>query len=65
MIFLRDYYKRQGAIFSDMPVSYTRQEIANMLGLRVETVIRALTSLKMSKKVAIRNHKLYLINGNE
>jgi CRP-like cAMP-binding protein len=40
-------------------VPYTRQEIANFIGLRVETVIRTL--IKMNKKglVKIENRKLY------
>lgn len=40
-------------------VPFTRQEIANFTGLRVETVIRELSKLKKQKIVEIRNHKLY------
>lgn len=40
-------------------VNFTRQEIANFTGLRVETVIRELSKMNKSKKVAIINHKLY------
>lgn len=40
-------------------VPFTRQEIANLTGLRVETVIRELSKLKKEKIVEIRNHKLY------
>lgn len=40
-------------------VPYTRQEIANLTGLRVETVIRTLMKMKERKKVEIINHKLY------
>jgi len=42
-----------------MLIPYTRQEIANFTGLRVETVIRALAKLKADKKIEIKNHKVY------
>jgi len=42
-----------------MLIPYTRQEIANFTGLRVETVIRALAKLKAEKKIEIKNHKVY------
>ncbi|WP_333600724.1 Crp/Fnr family transcriptional regulator [Flavobacterium sp.] len=40
-------------------VPFTRQEIANFTGLRVETVIRALSKMSKGKKVDIVNHKIY------
>lgn len=40
-------------------VPYTRQQIANFTGLRVETVIRALIRMKEQGIVKIVNHKLY------
>lgn len=40
-------------------IPYTRQEIANFTGLRVETVIRACTKLKEDKIVEIIDHKIY------
>lgn len=40
-------------------VPHTRQEIANLTGLRVETVIRTLKKLHAQKKVEIVKHKLY------
>lgn len=40
-------------------IKYTRQEIANFTGLRVETVIRALSKMKQKKMVEIINHKIY------
>ena len=40
-------------------VPFTRQEIANFTGLRVETVIRELSKMNKDRKVEIRNHKLY------
>ncbi len=40
-------------------VLFTRQEIANFTGLRVETVIRVLTKMSKTNKVEIINHKIY------
>jgi CRP-like cAMP-binding protein len=40
-------------------VPFTRQEIANFTGLRVETVIRALSKMAKTQKVDIINHKIY------
>lgn len=40
-------------------IPYTRQEIANFTGLRVETVIRALIKMNESGKVSIQNRKVY------
>lgn len=41
------------------PLPYTRQQIADFTGLRVETVIRTLTRMSKDGKVKIINHKLY------
>jgi CRP/FNR family transcriptional regulator len=40
-------------------IPYTRQQIADITGLRVETVIRTLRKLDDAKKVEIINHKLH------
>lgn len=40
-------------------VPYTRQQIADFTGLRVETVIRTLIKMDKEKKVEIIHHKLY------
>jgi CRP-like cAMP-binding protein len=41
-------------------IPYTRQQIADMTGLRVETVIRTIKKLQMEKKLDIREHKIIL-----
>lgn len=41
-------------------VPFTRQQIADMTGLRVETVIRAVKKLHKDGKLEIRQHKIYL-----
>jgi CRP/FNR family transcriptional regulator len=40
-------------------VPYTRQQIADFTGLRVETVIRTLMKMKAKRLVKIDDHKLY------
>ena len=40
-------------------VVFTRQEIANFTGLRVETVIRTFAKMKSTNKIEIINHKIY------
>lgn len=53
-------FKRKSEVCADrILVPYTRQEIANFTGLRVETVIRVCTRMNDSNKVKIINHKLY------
>lgn len=44
---------------SNEPLPYTRQQIADFTGIRVETVIRTLTRMHEDGKVKIINHKLY------
>jgi CRP/FNR family transcriptional regulator, cyclic AMP receptor protein len=41
-------------------VPYTRQQIADMTGLRVETVIRTVKQLQKEGKLDIREHKIYI-----
>lgn len=55
--FLNSNKKGNGNVKELVP--FTRQEIANFTGLRVETVIRAFAKMKASKKIDIINHKIY------
>ncbi len=57
--FLDSFKKSQANIASKILIPYTRQEIANFTGLRVETVIRTLLKMQLSNKIDINNHKLY------
>lgn len=41
-------------------VPFTRQQLADMTGLRVETVIRTVKKLHQEGKLEIRQHKIYL-----
>jgi CRP/FNR family transcriptional regulator len=42
-------------------VPYTRQQIADFTGLRVETVIRTLAKLVEKRQVVIINHKVFYL----
>ena len=56
--FLKSYKKKNCSDTLEIEIPYTRQEIANFTGLRVETVIRTLNKMKLSRKVDIINRKL-------
>lgn len=45
---------------SQFYVPYTRQQLADMTGLRVETVIRTVKKLQQDGKLEIRQHKIFL-----
>jgi CRP-like cAMP-binding protein len=45
---------------ADFYIPYTRQQIADMTGLRVETVIRTVKQLQKEGKLEIIQHKIYL-----
>jgi CRP/FNR family transcriptional regulator len=57
--FLNSYKKKSGNSSEKILIPYTRQEVANHTGLRVETVIRVFTKMNEANKVEILNHKIY------
>lgn len=57
LAFLNTHKKGDGNAKELVP--FTRQEIANFTGLRVETVIRAFAKMNIEKKIEIINHKLF------
>jgi CRP/FNR family transcriptional regulator len=60
LAFLKSYKRKSKYDNADkILIPYTRQEIANYTGLRVETVIRTVTKMNASKKVEIINHKIF------
>jgi len=61
---LLQYLKRHGQNENGdhVHIPYTRQQIADMTGLRVETVIRTVRKLEQSGKLQIKRHKIYLGN---
>ena len=59
---LIDYFKtRKNKIPKDTSymVEITRQQIADLTGLRVETVIRAIKSLEKKGELFIKNRKVF------
>lgn len=57
--FLKSYKKKVGNANEPILIPFTRQEIANFTGLRVETAIRTLNKMSQDGLVSINNHKLY------
>jgi CRP-like cAMP-binding protein len=57
--FLNSFKKKSGCANEKILIPYTRQEIANYTGLRVETVIRVFAKMNEAKKVEIIHHKIY------
>lgn len=57
--FLNTFKKKLGNSNEKVMIPYTRQEIANYTGLRVETVIRVFAQMNKNSKVEIINHKIY------
>jgi len=57
--FLNTHKKKSGTNAEKALIPFTRQEIANFTGLRVETVIRVLCKMNTCNKVEIINHKIY------
>jgi CRP-like cAMP-binding protein len=58
---LIDYLKKEEGIPADQKfeVSLTRQHIADLTGLRVETVIRSVKTLEKEGSLDIRGHKIF------
>jgi CRP-like cAMP-binding protein len=57
--FLNTHKKKSECCTEKVLIPYTRQEIANFTGLRVETVIRVLCKMNTCEKLEIVNHKIY------
>jgi CRP-like cAMP-binding protein len=59
LAFLNSHKRKSECITDKVLIPYTRQEIANFTGLRVETVIRVFSKMNECKKVDIINHKIF------
>ncbi|MEM0938189.1 MAG: Crp/Fnr family transcriptional regulator [Bacteroidota bacterium] len=55
---LLSFLKDQIALESEFEIPYTRQQIADMTGLRVETVIRTIKKMESDGNLKILNHKI-------
>lgn len=56
---LIDFLKAKEGISGSYKVQLTRQQIADLTGLRVETVIRAVKQLEVEKEIQIINRKVW------
>lgn len=57
---LLEYLKKESGTKGAYCVSMTRQTIANLTGLRVETVIRTIKSLAGQERLVLKARKIYL-----
>ena len=55
---LLNYYKTKNGGGSSVLIPYTRQQLADMSGLRVETVIRTVKKMEKEKKLSLEGHKI-------
>lgn len=55
---LLKYYKSKNSAGSAIVIPYTRQQLADMSGLRVETVIRTVKRMERDKKITLDGHKI-------
>lgn len=55
---LLNYYKLKNGLGSKVLIPYTRQQLADMSGLRVETVIRTVKKMEKEKKLSLDGHKI-------
>jgi len=61
LVALLKYYKTKNTkpgIPSKIIIPYTRQQLADMSGLRVETVIRTVKKMEKEGKIALEGHKI-------
>ncbi|MFZ1704522.1 MAG: Crp/Fnr family transcriptional regulator [Saprospiraceae bacterium] len=57
--FLNKYKKTNTLSHSKVMIPYTRQQMADFVGLRVETVIRTIKKMEVKKKLELKHHKVY------
>ncbi len=55
---LLNYYKSKNGNGDKVLIPYTRQQLADMSGLRVETVIRTVKKMEKEKKLSLEGHKI-------
>ena len=57
---LIDYFRdKSGHASEPFQVPFTRQQLADMTGLRVETVIRTVSKLHKEGRISVVRHKIY------
>ena len=58
IISLLNYYKSKNGNGEKILIPFTRQQLADMSGLRVETVIRTVKKMEKDKKLLLDGHKI-------
>lgn len=61
IVALLKYYKNKNTkpgVSEKIPIPYTRQQLADMSGLRVETVIRTVKKMEKEGKIFLEKHKI-------
>ena len=56
---LLNHYKSKNGNGSRIIIPFTRQQLADMSGLRVETVIRTVKKMEKEKKLFLQGHKIF------
>lgn len=62
---LIEYFRREAGSSSEFIVPYTRQQLADMSGLRVETVIRTIKSMESRGRLNIGHGKIIWNSNND
>ncbi|MFD0700410.1 helix-turn-helix domain-containing protein [Myroides pelagicus] len=57
---LLEFIKENEMTNDKFPIDLTRQQVADLTGLRVETVIRTIKDLESQKQVQIKKGKVFL-----
>lgn len=58
LLSLLSYYKSKNGKDARIVIPFTRQQLADMSGLRVETVIRTVKKMEKEKKLTLQGHKI-------
>lgn len=58
LLSLLSYYKSKNGNGGKIIIPFTRQQLADMSGLRVETVIRTVKKMEKEKKLTLQGHKI-------
>lgn len=58
LLSLLNYYKAKNGNGAKVLIPFTRQQLADMSGLRVETVIRTVKKMEKDKKLSLQGHKI-------
>jgi CRP-like cAMP-binding protein len=61
--FFETFARQAGEPAAELVIPYTRQELADLTGMRVETAIRTIKKLERAGKVALRGRKIVIASA--